>query len=177
MSRIGNNPVELPDGVSLEVAGLVVTAKGKLGELSARLTDDVEITQQDNVVTVKPRPDAPNAKKMWGTSRSVIANLVAGVSEGFVKKLEIISDEAEAVALDLAGGKVMTPQEQQQMMWDQGTVSVWDLEAVENQAEENGQVAVWSEEGQKSIAQEEEMRRRSAQQQMGGDGSGGGLLK
>ncbi len=89
MSRIGNNPVELPDGVSLEVAGLVVTAKGKLGELSARLTDDVEITQQDNVVTVKPRPDAPNAKKMWGTSRSVIANLVAGVSEGFVKKLEI----------------------------------------------------------------------------------------
>ncbi len=89
MSRIGKNPIELPDGVSLEVAGVVVTAKGKLGELSARLTDDVEITQQDNIVTVSPRPDAPNSKKMWGTSRSVISNLVTGVNEGFIKKLEI----------------------------------------------------------------------------------------
>jgi large subunit ribosomal protein L6 len=89
MSRIGKNPVDLPDGVSFEIAGVVVTAKGKLGELSATLTDDVDVSQKDNRITVTPREGAAHARKMWGTSRSVIANLVAGVSEGFVKKLEI----------------------------------------------------------------------------------------
>jgi large subunit ribosomal protein L6 len=89
MSRIGKYPVEIPSGVSVEIDGVVVKAKGKLGELSARLTDDVEITTKDNVVIVQPRPDAPNAKKMWGTSRAIIKGLVDGVSEGFQKKLEI----------------------------------------------------------------------------------------
>jgi large subunit ribosomal protein L6 len=89
MSRIGKYPVEIPSGVSVEIDGVVVKAKGKLGELSARLTDDVEITTKDNVVIVQPRPEAPNAKKMWGTSRAIIKGLVDGVSEGFQKKLEI----------------------------------------------------------------------------------------
>jgi len=89
MSRVGKYPVEIPSGVSVEIDGVVVKAKGKLGELSARLTDDVEITTKDNVVIVQPRPDAPNAKKMWGTSRAIIKGLVDGVSEGFQKKLEI----------------------------------------------------------------------------------------
>ena len=89
MSRIGKYPVEIPSGVSVEVDGVVVKAKGKLGELSARLTDDVEITTKDNVVIVQPRPEAPDAKKMWGTSRAIIKGLVDGVSEGFQKKLEI----------------------------------------------------------------------------------------
>lgn len=89
MSRVGKYPVEIPSGVSVEVDGVVVKAKGKLGELSARLTDDVEITTKDNVVIVQPRLEAPNAKKMWGTSRAIIKGLVDGVSEGFQKKLEI----------------------------------------------------------------------------------------
>ncbi|MAH84864.1 MAG: 50S ribosomal protein L6 [Rhodospirillaceae bacterium TMED8] len=89
MSRIGKNPIELPDGVTIEVAGVVVTAEGKLGMLTATLTDDVEISQVDNLVIVNPRAGAPNAKKMWGTSRSVVANLVEGVSNGFTRKLEI----------------------------------------------------------------------------------------
>jgi len=89
MSRIGKHPVTVPDGVTLEIAGVLVTAKGKLGELSAQLTDDVEITQEDNLIWVKPRGETRMARKMWGTSRSVISNLVAGVSEGFAKKLEI----------------------------------------------------------------------------------------
>ena len=71
MSRVGKYPVEIPSGVSVEVDGVVVKAKGKLGELSARLTDDVEITTKDNVVIVQPRPEAPDAKKMWGTSRAI----------------------------------------------------------------------------------------------------------
>ncbi len=89
MSRVGKYPVEIPSGVSVEIDGVVVKAKGKLGELSARLTDDVEITTKDNVVIVQPRPEAPDAKKMWGTSRAIIKGLVDGVSEGFQKKLEI----------------------------------------------------------------------------------------
>ena len=89
MSRIGKNPVTIPDGVSINIAGVVVTAKGKLGELSAQFTDDVEVTKVDNLVYVKPRNESQDARKMWGTSKSVINNLVVGVSEGFTRKLEI----------------------------------------------------------------------------------------
>ena len=89
MSRIGKNPVTLPEGVSLEVAGVVVTARGKLGELSVSLTDDVEISRDDNLVWVKVRNGSREARKMWGTSKSVIHNLVIGVSEGFTRRLEI----------------------------------------------------------------------------------------
>lgn len=89
MSRIGKNPVSLPDGVSVTIDGETVTAKGKLGELSATFTNDVVITQDDNLVTVAPREGAARAKQMWGMTRTVINNLVVGVSEGFAKKLEI----------------------------------------------------------------------------------------
>ncbi|OEJ65397.1 50S ribosomal protein L6 [Magnetovibrio blakemorei] len=89
MSRIGKNPVQIPDGVSVAMSGLVVTAKGKLGELSATLTDDVVVTINDNDVKVDPREGAPRARQMWGMSRSIINNLVEGVSQGFTKKLLI----------------------------------------------------------------------------------------
>lgn len=89
MSRIGKNPVPLPDGVVVTIADQTVTAKGKLGELSASFTDDIDIVQDGNVVVVSPREGAPRAKQMWGMSRSVINNLVLGVSQGFNKKLEI----------------------------------------------------------------------------------------
>lgn len=89
MSRIGKNPVQLPDGVDVTIAGQTITAKGKLGELTASFTDDVIITQDGNTVVVAPREGAARAKQMWGMSRSVINNLVLGVSQGFSKKLEI----------------------------------------------------------------------------------------
>ena len=89
MSRIGKNPVTVPDGVSVDIAGVVVTAKGKLGELSAKFTDDVEVTQRDNLLYVKPRNGSREARKMWGTSKSVINNLIVGVSQGFTRNLEI----------------------------------------------------------------------------------------
>ncbi len=89
MSRIGQNPVQIPDGVSVEIAGIVVSAKGKLGSLSVRLTDDVTVEQADNQVTVRPVGDSQTARQMWGTARSVISNLVVGVSEGFTKNLEV----------------------------------------------------------------------------------------
>ncbi len=89
MSRIGKNPVEIPDGVNVAIAGNHVSVKGKLGELSQIMTDDVEISQEGNLVWVKPRNESVKARKMWGTARSVIGNLVAGVSEGFSRELEI----------------------------------------------------------------------------------------
>ena len=89
MSRVGKTPVEIPNGVSVAIAGQVVTAKGKLGELSATLVDDVEIGQEGNLISVNIRNDSIAARKMWGTSRSIINNLVVGVSEGFSRNLEI----------------------------------------------------------------------------------------
>ncbi len=89
MSRVGKNPVEIPDGVSVDIAGQIVTAKGKRGELSATMADDVEIGQEGNLISVKIRNDTLAARKIWGTSRSVINNLVVGVSEGFSRNLEI----------------------------------------------------------------------------------------
>ena len=89
MSRIGSNPINIPDGVSIDVAGIVVTVKGKLGELSAKLTDDVEVQQENNLIWIKPLNNTRNELKMWGTSRSLISNIVVGVSEGFTRKLEI----------------------------------------------------------------------------------------
>ena len=89
MSRVGKNPVEIPDGVSIDIAGQVVTAKGKLGELSATLIDDVEIGREGNLISVNIRNDSFATQKMWGTSRSIINNLVVGVSEGYTRNLEI----------------------------------------------------------------------------------------
>ncbi len=89
MSRIGQNPVTVPDGVDVTIAGIVVSAKGKLGELSVELTDDVAIEKAENQITVRPVDDSPRAQQMWGTARSAINNLVLGVSEGFTKKLEV----------------------------------------------------------------------------------------
>ncbi len=89
MSRIGKNPVEVPEGVEVAVAGRLVTAKGKLGELSATLTDDVDLIRDGNLITVKPRGNSMRARKMWGTARSVVNNLVVGVSDGFKRNLEV----------------------------------------------------------------------------------------
>jgi large subunit ribosomal protein L6 len=89
MSRIGKNPVPVPDGVTVSIVGQQVTAKGKLGELSATLVDEIGIEQEGSLITVTPRSDTMIARKMWGTSRTVVENLVLGVSSGFEKKLEI----------------------------------------------------------------------------------------
>jgi len=89
MSRIGKEPVEVPSGVDIKIDGLVVTAKGKLGEESFRLTDDVSVSHEDGKLTVSPANNGKSAKTMWGTARSQLQNLVTGVSEGFTYNLEI----------------------------------------------------------------------------------------
>ena len=89
MSRVGKNPVEVPAGVEVAIKGGLVSAKGKLGTLDFQATDDVEITQEDSKIWVKPVNDSKKARAMWGTARSRIQNMVQGVSEGFTRELEI----------------------------------------------------------------------------------------
>lgn len=90
MSRIGQNPVTVPSDVNVDIAGQIVTVKGKLGELSMTLIDDVGIAREDDCLVVKPRNESRRARTMWGTSRTLVQNLVTGVSEGFTIDLEIV---------------------------------------------------------------------------------------
>jgi large subunit ribosomal protein L6 len=89
MSRIGKNPVPLPAGVTVDVQGQVVKTKGKLGELSFTMHTDVLATVADGKITVKPANETDRARSIWATTRTVISNMVKGVSEGYTKKLEI----------------------------------------------------------------------------------------
>ncbi|WP_439524962.1 50S ribosomal protein L6 [Marivita sp.] len=89
MSRIGKQPVELPAGVSASVSGQTVEVKGPKGTQSFKATDDVTITVNDNVLTVEPRGKSKRARQQWGMSRTVVANMVHGVSSSFKKELEI----------------------------------------------------------------------------------------
>ena len=89
MSRIGKKPVELVKGVSATLSGQTVEVKGPKGTRSFTATDDVTITLEDNVVTVKPRGTSKRARQQWGMTRSQIENLVTGVTTGFKKELEI----------------------------------------------------------------------------------------
>jgi large subunit ribosomal protein L6 len=89
MSRVGKHPVPVPAGVTVTLDGGAVTAQGKLGSLTLALTDKVSVSREDQGLRVKPRDDSRQARMMWGTTRTRIANLVTGVSEGFSRKLEI----------------------------------------------------------------------------------------
>src|SRR4051812_19819758 len=83
MSRVGKYPVEIPAGVQVALAGRRLTAKGKLGELSLDLTDYVDAKVDGNQVAVAPRSEERQARMMWGTTRSLVASMVRGVSTGY----------------------------------------------------------------------------------------------
>ena len=89
MSRIGKRPVTIPSGVTATVEGQTVKMKGPKGQLQFVAHDDVEVKFEDGVVKVAPRVETNRAQAMYGTARAQIANLVAGVTKGFEKKLEI----------------------------------------------------------------------------------------
>ena len=89
MSRIGKKPVELPSGVEASLAGQTISVKGPKGNRSFTATDDVTIAVEGNTVTVTPRGQSKRARQQWGMSRTMVANLVQGVTEGFKKELEI----------------------------------------------------------------------------------------
>ena len=90
MSRVGKYPVEIPAGVQVAIAGGMLTAKGKLGELKLPLTDLVEATVDGNQVSRQAGHQRnPQPRMMWGTTRALIATMVKGVSTGYTKSLEI----------------------------------------------------------------------------------------
>ncbi len=89
MSRIGKKPVEVPSGVTASINGQSIEVKGPKGTLSFKATDDVTLSQDEGKISVQPRGLSKRARQQWGMSRSMIENLVTGVSKGFKKELEI----------------------------------------------------------------------------------------
>ena len=98
MSRIGNTPITVPDGVDVSVSGQDVTVKGSKGELSITLPGETTASVEEGVVTLtRPDDDGPS-KAMHGLSRTLVNNMIIGVSEGFQKKLEIVGVGYRAAA-------------------------------------------------------------------------------
>ncbi len=89
MSRIGKQPIPVPSGVTVTIDGQDVKVKGPKGELSRTLPDEVSVEQEGDMVNVKRRSDARIARERHGLSRTLVANMVDGVSKGFEKRLEI----------------------------------------------------------------------------------------
>ena len=89
MSRVGKNPVKVPSGVTVNVSGQEVTAKGKLGQLSMAFAPDVELSLDGDKVWVKPRDESKRSRMMWGMARNQINNMVKGVATGYTVNLEI----------------------------------------------------------------------------------------
>lgn len=89
MSRVGKLPVDLPSGVNVAINGTFVEVQGPLGKLSHNFRPLVKIVKDGNKVTVDPIDNSKDARTMWGTARSVINNMVIGVSKGYTRELEI----------------------------------------------------------------------------------------
>jgi large subunit ribosomal protein L6 len=89
MSRIGNKAVAVPSGVTANVEGQTVKVKGPKGAVQVVLHDDIVVTMDKGAVKIEPRSESKRARSLWGTSRTLVANLVAGVTKGFEERLEI----------------------------------------------------------------------------------------
>jgi large subunit ribosomal protein L6 len=89
MSRIGKKPVPIPSGVTVNVAGQDVSVKGPKGELKAVLTEHVVARLENGAVDVKPRDETKLARSCWGMSRTLVANMIKGVAQGYSRNLEI----------------------------------------------------------------------------------------
>lgn len=90
MSRIGRKPITIPNGVSVTLDNTVITVKGPKGTLSRELHKDMKVTVQDNVITIERPSDNKLHRSLHGTTRSVVANMVNGVTQGFEKSLELV---------------------------------------------------------------------------------------
>ncbi|WP_458627522.1 50S ribosomal protein L6 [Winogradskyella sp. PC D3.3] len=107
MSRIGNNPITVPEGVTLEIKDNTITAKGKLGELTQEYSD-IQIKLEDGTITLVRPSDKKDIRAKHGLYRSLIANMIEGVSKGWTKELELVGvgyrASHQGQKLDLAVG-------------------------------------------------------------------------
>lgn len=90
MSRIGKKPIEIPTGVTITINGDVITVKGPKGELTRSFNSDIEIKVEENVINLSRPSESKEHRSIHGTTRSLLANMVEGVSKGFEKSLELI---------------------------------------------------------------------------------------
>ncbi|ODT99703.1 MAG: 50S ribosomal protein L6 [Rhodospirillales bacterium SCN 65-16] len=89
MSRVGKHPVPIPAGVTIDLKGQHLKAKGKRGELQFTVHDDVSIVREGDALVFQPRTETRRARMQWGTARNMVSNVVRGVSDGFTINLEI----------------------------------------------------------------------------------------
>jgi len=108
MSRIGNNPITLPEGVTLEINDNVVTVKGKLGTLSQEIKDDITVKVEEGKVVLERPSDSKSHKAKHGLYRALLNNMMEGVSKGWTKELELVGvgyrASNQGQVLDLALG-------------------------------------------------------------------------
>lgn len=108
MSRIGKNPIALPSGITCDIAGNVVTVKGKLGELTQEITGDITVKVEDGMVVLERPSDSKEHKAKHGLYRALLNNMIVGVSTGWTKNLELVGvgyrASNQGQVLDLALG-------------------------------------------------------------------------
>jgi large subunit ribosomal protein L6 len=108
MSRVGNAPIEIAQGVDLKIDGDVVTVKGKLGELSQKVSKNIKLQLEGNVLTLERNNEQKQTKAEHGLYRALMANMIEGVSKGFELKLELVGvgyrASSQGQLLDLALG-------------------------------------------------------------------------
>jgi large subunit ribosomal protein L6 len=90
MSRIGKKTISVPKGVTLTLNGQTVAVKGPKGEASWTVAEEIEVKQDGDELSLTPRSDTQRARAMWGLSRTLVANMVTGVTEGFEETLELV---------------------------------------------------------------------------------------
>ena len=90
MSRVGKNPVMIPDGVEVQLSGRSLAVKGKLGSLTYTVPSDVDVKVEGKAIQFTPKSQSKQARALWGTSRATLANMVTGVSTGYSKTLQIV---------------------------------------------------------------------------------------
>ncbi len=90
MSRIGKNPIEIPQGAEIKIDGQMVTVKGPKGELSHEINEGISVSMEDGVLEVKRANDSKDLRALHGTNRALLSNMMLGVTAGFTKSLELV---------------------------------------------------------------------------------------
>jgi large subunit ribosomal protein L6 len=90
MSRIGKKAIAVPSGVQVTLSGQTVTVKGPKGQLAWTIADEIEVKQEGAELTLAPREDTQRARGMWGLSRTLVSNMVEGVTKGYEQSLELV---------------------------------------------------------------------------------------